>query len=150
MLRVFMGGTCNGSKWRELFKGIEGIEWFDPVVPDWNEEAQENELRHRAVDDILLYVITPKMTGVYSIAEVVDDSNKQPGRVVFSYTDIDEDSVFDNHSLKSLKAVANMIQKNGATYVPFDELESWFKSKVGSASGMKAVLDAANIASGIK
>lgn len=59
-------------------------------------ELEQCTLLH---EDVLLYVITPKMTGVYSIAEAVDDSNKQPGRVVFSYTDIDEDSIFDNHSL---------------------------------------------------
>ena len=38
----------------------------------------EEEIKQRAECDFCLYVITPKMTGVYSIAEVVDDSNKRP------------------------------------------------------------------------
>ena len=36
----------------------------------WNEEAQKNEIFEREHDDYVLYTITPRMEGVYSIADV--------------------------------------------------------------------------------
>lgn len=128
MIKVFMGGTCNGSKWREDLKSIEGIDWFDPVAPDWNEEAKLNEMQHRQSDDYLLYVLTPRMVGFYSIAELVDDSNKAPKRVVFSFLKEDDDAEFNKHDLKSLHAIAQMVINNGGTYIPYSELNSWFSS----------------------
>lgn len=75
--KVFLGGTCNESTWRdELIKKLK-IDYFNPVVDDWTEECYKEELRQREICDYCLYVITPRMTGVYSIAEVIDDSNKQ-------------------------------------------------------------------------
>ena len=50
------------------------IDYFNPVVDDWTPECQDEEIRQRELCDYCLYTITPKMTDVYSIAEVVDDS----------------------------------------------------------------------------
>ena len=80
--RVFLGGTCNESTWRDELIPLLKVDYFNPVVDDWNEEAQKREIYERENDDIIAYCITPKMTGVYSIAEVVDDSNKRPEKVV--------------------------------------------------------------------
>jgi GH15 family glucan-1,4-alpha-glucosidase len=52
------------------------------------------ELRQRETCDICLYVITPKMTGVYSIAEVIDDSNKRPNKTVLVRLRTDENDRF--------------------------------------------------------
>lgn len=85
-IKVFMGGTCNESTWRDhmmIYLHDDGLEWFNPVVDDWDEEAQANELRERKVCDFCLYTITPKMTRSHAIAEVVDDSNKRPEKTVF-------------------------------------------------------------------
>lgn len=39
MKRVFLGGTCNDSTWRDnLIQQLE-IDYFNPVVPDWTEDA---------------------------------------------------------------------------------------------------------------
>lgn len=78
--RVFLGGTCNESQWRERLIPKLRIDYFNPVVEDWILQCMEEELKQRKECDVCLYVITPKMTGVYSIAEVVDDSNKRPGK----------------------------------------------------------------------
>lgn len=128
MLSVFMGRTCNGSKWREELKSIEGIDWFDPVVADWNEEAKRNELVHRFRDDVLLHVVTPKMLGVLPIAEVIDDSNKHPERVLFVVKDTDEDAIFDKDVRKSLKSVKRMVMDNNATVLEWEELPTYFKN----------------------
>ena len=79
-MKVFLGGTCNDSKWRDKLIPMLKINYFNPVVEDWNEEAREQERQERKICDFCLYVITPALAGVYSIAEVVDDSNKRPAK----------------------------------------------------------------------
>ncbi|HMC98743.1 MAG TPA: hypothetical protein VKH37_01275, partial [Ferruginibacter sp.] len=70
----------------------------------------------RKICDFCLYVITPKMTGVYSVAEVVDDSNKEPGKTMFCFLKEDDEHCFSSHQVKALEQVAKMVQKNGAKY----------------------------------
>ena len=111
--KVFLGGTCNGSDWRETLIPQLKIEYFNPVVATWTPECQAEELRQRQDCDFCLYVITPKMTGVYSIAEVVDDSNKRPQKTIFCVLQKDGEMVFDAHQTKSLQAVAEMVESNG-------------------------------------
>ena len=82
----------------------------------------KEELRQRKLCDFCLYVITPKMTGVYSIAEVVDDSNKKPGKTVFVRLRDDEDKRFDEGQWKSLGAVAQLVERNGVAV--FSDLKS--------------------------
>ena len=63
-MKVFLGGTCNESTWRDdLIKKLE-IDYFNPVVEDWTEECMAEEIRQRESCDYCLYVITPRMTGV--------------------------------------------------------------------------------------
>lgn len=124
--KVFLGGTCNNSTWREELIKLLKIDYFNPVVDDWTEECYQEELRQRILCDYCLYVITPLMTGTYSIAEVVDDSNKRPEKTIFCV--LKEDVLkgnkieFDNGSLKSLMKVSEMIMKNGGKF--FTDLKS--------------------------
>jgi len=92
------------------------IDYFQPQSEGWTPDMMEEELRQRAECDFCLYVITPKMTGVYSIAEVVDDSNKHPGKTIFCYLHTDEDKIFTAAQLKSLDQTGKMITKNGARF----------------------------------
>lgn len=119
MKKVFLGGTTNNSDWRDkLIKKLK-IDYFNPIVKDWNEKAQEEEIKQRKNCDFVLYVITPKMEGVYSIAEVVDDSNKRPEKTIFCYLLEDEGKEFLKHQIKSLDMVGKMVKDNKA---------KWFKS----------------------
>lgn len=119
--RIFLGGTCNDSTWRNnLIKKLDKdlFTYFNPVVPDWTEECYEIEMKEKEQDDYLVFVITPRMTGVYSIAEVVDYSNKAPERVIFCVleNDIDDDGneiKFDKPQLKSLGKTSELIKSNG-------------------------------------
>ena len=90
MKQVFLGGTCNETTWRNELKSMLKIDYFDPVVDDWNEAARQKEVKMREICDFVLYTITPKMTGVYTIAEAVDDSNKMPHKVIFCYLERDK------------------------------------------------------------
>ena len=119
-MKVFLGGTCNDSQWR--FRVIEQllIDYFNPVVDDWTEDCMAEERQQRESCDFVLYVITPLMTGVYAIAEVVDDSNKRPKKTIFCFLERDtskegERKQFTGGQVRSLTQVGKMIERNGAT-----------------------------------
>ena len=121
MKKVFLGGTCNESTWRDGLIEILEIDYFNPVVDDWTEECYREELRQKELCDYCLYVITPRMRGVYSIAEVVDDSNKRPEKTIFcivtaDFSDTGDIIMFDEQQLKSLDKVGVMVQNNGGKY----------------------------------
>ncbi|MCQ2973752.1 MAG: nucleoside 2-deoxyribosyltransferase domain-containing protein [Bacteroidales bacterium] len=115
--KVFLGGTTNNSKWRESIKPKLKIDYYDPVVPEWNDEAYKRELDEREKCDYCLYVITPKMTGFYSVAEVIDDSNKRPNKTIFCVLNKDDDKTFSDHQEKSLTAIGKMVVKNGGKWL---------------------------------
>jgi hypothetical protein len=136
-IKVFLGGTCNGSTWREDFikllkdEGLE-IDCFNPVVDVWTTECQKKEEIEKDKADWILYVITPDQKGIYSIAEVVDDSNKRPDKVIFA---ILRPSIPDTPYFcfpiipsPSLHAVISMLGKNGVkTYLDLKTLVDSFK-----------------------
>ena len=117
-MRIFLGGTYNGSKWRESLIPYITCDYFNPVVENWDDAAKERERYEREHCDYVLYGITPRMKGVYSIAELVDDSNKRPKRTLFLLlkNDIADDGSlisFDKEEMNSLNEVANMVNRNG-------------------------------------
>ena len=114
MKKVFLGGTCNDSKWRDILISLLRIDFFNPVVKDWNEEAYKRELQERQDCDYVLYVITPQMSGVYSIAECTNDSVKIPTKTIFCILKEDDNKIFDAGQLKSLIATMKLIHNNGA------------------------------------
>ena len=119
--RVFLGGTCNGSKWRNYLMPKLKIDYFNPVVDEWDEEAQKREIEERENDDYILYTLTPLMKGVYSIAEAIDDSNKRPDKTVICVLEEDAGQVFEEHQMKSIRQVEDMAMRNGAHV--FDSLD---------------------------
>lgn len=119
MAKVFLGGTCNNTTWREKLIGMLKIDYFNPVVDDWTPECMVREKVERNECDFCLYVITPSMTGVYSIAEVIDDSNKRPEKTIFCILEKDvekNDKTFTKSQLKSLHEVGRMVLRNGGEY----------------------------------
>lgn len=121
MKKVFLGGTVAESTWRNELISMLKIDYFNPVVDDWNEEAYLREIQERENCDYCLYVITPQLEGFYSIAEVADDSNKRPQKTIFCIIVEDGDKAFNTFQLKSLKAVGKLIVANGAKWL--DSLE---------------------------
>jgi len=151
MSRVFLGGTCNNSVWREKLIPMLNIDYFNPVVENWTEECMIEERRQRETCDYCLYVITTSMSGVYSIAEVIDDSNKRPERTIICVLDSEVPIItkvsnpmcyvgspdinmfidkinypndrinFSIGEMKSLNQVGFMVERNGGKY--FKSLE---------------------------
>jgi len=122
-MKVFLGGTCNESTWRDTIIPMINIDYFNPVVDDWTEDCMAKEIHERKTCDFCLYTITPKMTGVYSIAEVVDDSNKRPEKTILVLLQNDDSLRFTDAQWKSLGSVARMVKENGGQ-VFFDSLEA--------------------------
>ena len=128
-VKVFLGGTCAGSTWREELQrklDSERIETFNPVVLNWTPECQAEEDFHRETDDICLYVITPEGEGFYSFVEVTDDSNKRPKSTVLCILIEANGKKFEGHMLKCALKTAKLIAKNGV-YVTtsLDELATY-------------------------
>lgn len=126
--KVFLGGTANDSKWRDILIAKLKVPYFNPVVVDWTDEAKEEELYQRENCNWLLYVITPRMIGLYSLAEIIDDSNKNPDRTLVAI--INNDIGDDGKSIKfipeiydSLIDISNMAVRNGAMlFTSLDEI----------------------------
>lgn len=116
-MRVFLGGTCAGYKWRDYVMPRLKCDYYNPIVKNWSESDRLREVYEREHDDYVLYVITSGMKGVYSIAEIIDDSNKRPEKTLLCVLY----DGFDNQMSHSLKATVNLAKSNGVA--TFDNLD---------------------------
>jgi hypothetical protein len=120
MKKVFLGGTCNESTWRDTLIPMLKVEYFNPVVEDWTPECQDEEIKQRENCDYVLYTLTPDMIGVYSIAEVVEDSIKRPSKTIFCVLQFGNKKRFERDAMKSMVAVGEMVERNGGIFVVDD------------------------------
>ena len=122
-LKIFLGGTCSNSTWREeLLNKLnqEKIDAFNPIVKEWTKERQIIEDYHRKTDDICLYVITPEMKGFYSFVEVVDDSNKRPEKTILCVLEKANGKTYEEHIKKCVIKTMQLVKDNGVKV--FDNL----------------------------
>lgn len=108
-MKVFLGGTCSGYNWRNDLIPMLKCDYFNPIVKNWSEDDRLKEVRERQTSDFVLYVITCGIKGLYSVAEVVDDSNKRPEKTILCVL---RDGMNKQMS-HSLKAVENLVKSNG-------------------------------------
>ena len=131
---VFLGGTCAHSDWRKQLMPIldsYNITYFNPVVSDWTSSCQVIEDWHKEHDDFNLFVITSEMKGVFSIAEVVDLSNKRPTTTIFCVL---RDG-FTKGQLMSLDATIKLVKDNGAIVVDsIEDIASILNKKINEES----------------
>lgn len=115
---VGLFGTCGDSRWREDI-AIPILEqrqktYFNPVVPNWTEEAMKNEVDHAANDKVVMLVITGETTGIASMAESgwialqVHMGNRDLVMVIEDCPETISDHVAIN---KTRKLLRNYIQK---------------------------------------
>ena len=128
--KVFLGGTCNGSTWRDELIPKLKIDYFNPVVKDWTPECQAEEERQKNEECMIhLYVITPQQKGVFSIAEMIESAcnNKVITVIYIQYTE-DADKFYKD----SWKAVEKMAQKHGAySFISLDSVARFLNSLRG-------------------
>ena len=129
-MMVFLGGTVNGSKWRDELIPKLKIDYFNPIVGEWNEKAKRAEDDAKAKSDYLLFVLTPKLEGFYSIAEVVDASNKYPQKTIICVLESDDGNEWTAHRIKSLKRIEDLVSSNGGMVLNgLDECADFFNYK---------------------
>lgn len=127
MNKVFLGGTCAKTDWREKLINMSrgnNLNFFNPVVSNW---TPANKL----VEDIMkeykcnihLYVLTSEMKGVYSVAEAVQSSH-QRGIVTIVHV---MPEGFDDAQLKSLDATLDLLKSNGAITLKSNNLRDTAK-----------------------
>ena len=125
---VFLGGTTNDSTWRDIFILLmknrnRKIKCFNPVVDNWTTDCIriENMVKWKAKYHV--YVLTPKMSGVYSIAEMIESAHISSKKTIFFIKD--EDKNIDEYNdvelihwdpkmRNSLVAVSNLLKMHGA------------------------------------
>ena len=110
MNKIFLGGTCNNSTWRnDLIPNLK-VPYFNPVVEDWTPEDQEKEILEKEMwCNVHFYMITSAMKGVFSIAEVIDSVHNNSKITVLQV----DPTGFEEFQLKSLKAVIDLVRSRG-------------------------------------
>lgn len=124
---VFLGGSCGDTTWRnKLIPKLEsvGVKYFNPVVEDWNEEAQKAEDDAIIESDTLLFLLSPRTNSMYSLFEI--GAFAFSGRkLIFTYLDEDHDEdiykitdeytylhtekykAYSTHELKALRKIVS-------------------------------------------
>lgn len=126
-MKVFLGGTCSGYKWRNDLQPLLKCEYYNPIVKNWSESDRLREVHERETSDFVLYTITNGIKGVYSIAEVVDDSNKRPEKTIFCILD----NGMDKQLKHSLNAVKKLLESNGvACFNSLKDVAEYINSKI--------------------
>ena len=118
---IFLGGTCNGSSWRQAFIAAwkrsedpitKSVKLFDPVVDDWDEESRKREDEVKSKATLNLFVITKEMVGAYSLVEAVECSrNSKTFLAIY-----DNGKFFTDAKMRSFHAIGDIIEKNGGIY----------------------------------
>ncbi len=128
-MKVFLGGTVATSKWRDYIMPKLDIDYYNPVVEEWTEEDYKKELHEREHCDFCLYVISPKLIGWYSLAEVTDDSLKRSDKTIYCYLPKDEEKEFSESELVELQRIGELIESHGALWLnSLDEIIDYLNS----------------------
>ncbi len=131
MINIFLGGTCNKSSWRKLLiekLDLERIAVFNPEVDDWNDEAKRNEIWHRENDDLCIYVITPKMIGFKSLAEIAEDGYKRSEKTILCIFE-EANIKFSNFQKIEILLIRTLISNNNiVTLYNLDDLAEYINS----------------------
>lgn len=72
MTEVFLMGTAGTSRWREPFKAAcdaNGVTYYDPIVPVWDEDARHRETDALQRAAVVVMAITDETPSIGSLAE---------------------------------------------------------------------------------
>lgn len=130
MSLLFLGGTCANNKWRKPFidklveAGVDAADVFDPVVDDWNEDAQRKEELAKAHANLMLfYLASPKQEGnplsSYSMVEATMSLYDRPLTTVVIF----DNSGIEGQYLKAFKQTKNVLSARFPKANIFDNLD---------------------------
>lgn len=111
---VFLGGTANGSTWRDKLIPLLQVPYFNPIVENWTTDDRTREDQAKQAAELLLYVITPRQEGFYAVVEAtVDALRSDAKKVLICFLDFDEGMHWDRHQQASISAIENLLQLPG-------------------------------------
>lgn len=136
---IFLGGTVGHNPWRKKLIHDLGTDaaLFDPVVEDWNEEAQEAEERaKREADLFVFYIANPKQEGIsvssYSLVEATMALYDAPESTVVAF-DYNGYGPLHAHSVKALKQAEKVLRARfpeASIFSSYTELCDWLKLRL--------------------
>ncbi len=141
--QVFLGGTCGSNTWREtivipglLERGVSVGQMFNPVVSDWNEQAQAREDEAKRTMEYMLYVIAspePGTTDVsaYSLVELLMALYDAPERTVALF----DTSGMQNHTAKAIRKSLQDLRARfpeAPIFTEYNALMDWLASQLSA------------------
>lgn len=115
--KIFLGGTCGDSQWREAIIPLIQMECFNPVVENWTMETQQIEEEIKKAAAVNLYVITPKQSGFYSFSELTTAAIKEPKRTVIAFLDSDDGVEWTDKQKDSIEAIKSLLKQEAGVEV---------------------------------
>lgn len=139
---VFLGGTCGGNNWREGFiaslvaQGVSPEALFNPVVPEWNDEAQQREEAAKANSTHHVYYLADPMQegnpiSAYSLVEATIALHNDPNTAVVVF----DTTGMDGHGLKAMKQTEKVLRNTFPTaniFATRDAAEAWLADQLAS------------------
>jgi hypothetical protein len=125
-IKVFLGGTCGKpladtpddiTKWRDHIIPMLKIDYFNPVVSNWNRESQLREDSEKNTADIHLYVITPLQIGWYSFVEMALSAFSGKKTLIVFYKSV----LFPEHHRLAAKKIKQDLQTYSNSQVIFTD-----------------------------
>lgn len=144
--RAALFGTCAGSGWRERLIPLLTCAYFNPVVTDWNAEAQAQEELVKRTASAMVFTITPMQKGFYSFVEITDLAIKDPKRLYLCFLDNDAGHTWDKAQAASIEAIKSYLTKScGMTIYPtLEELAKAVNGEVQAISHNDTATDNTN------
>jgi len=109
-MKVFLHGKSNGSSWKKEFIKMLKIDFIDPEERD---RSTYDHQRSQSSCDFILYVLTPNTINFYSIAELINNSNKLPEKTMYVHYSTDRDKRFNKEQTETLYQITEMVKSNG-------------------------------------
>ena len=114
---VFLGGTAANNSWRKGFiakatgRGVPASFFFDPVVANWNEEAQRREEEAKvSASHLVFYIADPQQEGnplsAYSMVEATMALYDKADRTVVVFDTVG----ISGHPLKAITQVLKVLK----------------------------------------
>ena len=109
MKKVFLGGTCGDTTWRAELIPLLDFDYFNPFVEKWTVECVAEENRQKEECSIHLYEITSRMSGTYSIGEIIESALFYPCKTIMNVVT----DGFTTARLENLGMVMEMAKRHG-------------------------------------
>jgi hypothetical protein len=139
---VFLGGTVANNGWRIPFidalveQGVDRQALFNPIVADWDDEAQRREEEAKAkATHLVFYIADPKQEGnplsAYSMVEATMALYDKTDRAVIVF----DSTGVAGHPLKAIEQAARVLRArfpDANIFSTLEEAKEWLARELVS------------------